>query len=85
MAQQTINTGTSENKGDGDPLRTAFTKANTNFTELYNKTTTLSSSGALTYTATTSSDWNGTAPTTVEAAIDRLAALVKTLNSGTGA
>ena len=35
MARQTINIGTSANKGDGDPLRTAFTKANNNFDELY--------------------------------------------------
>ena len=39
----------------------------------------------ISYTATTDSDWNGTAPTTVGQAIDRLATLVKTLNSGTGA
>jgi hypothetical protein len=37
------------------------------------------------YTPTTSGDWNGTAPTTLSEAIDRLAALVKSLNSGTGA
>lgn len=36
MAKQTINIGTSANKGDGDPLRTAFTKINQNFTEVYN-------------------------------------------------
>ena len=36
MAKQTINIGTSVNKGDGDPLRTAFTKINQNFDELYN-------------------------------------------------
>ena len=35
MARQTINIGTSANKGDGDPLRVAFTKANSNFNELY--------------------------------------------------
>ena len=35
MAQQNINIGTSANKGDGDPIRTAFTKVNANFTELY--------------------------------------------------
>lgn len=35
MAQQTINIGSSANKGDGDPLRTAFDKVNDNFTELY--------------------------------------------------
>ena len=39
----------------------------------------------ISYTATTDSDWNGAAPTTVGQAIDRLATLVKTLNSGTGA
>lgn len=37
MALQTINIGTSANKGDGDPIRTAFTKVNANFTELYAK------------------------------------------------
>jgi hypothetical protein len=39
----------------------------------------------LPYTATTSTDWSGTPPTTIQAAIDRLAAVVKTLNGGTGA
>jgi hypothetical protein len=37
------------------------------------------------YTPATPSDWDGTAPTTIGEAIDRLAALVKSLNSGTGA
>jgi hypothetical protein len=35
MTKQTINLGTAD-KGDGDPLRTAFNKVNENFTELYN-------------------------------------------------
>ncbi len=35
MAKQTINIGSSANDGTGDPLRTAFTKINENFTELY--------------------------------------------------
>ena len=35
MAKQTINLGTSANKGDGDPLRTAFDKVNDNFDEVY--------------------------------------------------
>ena len=35
MAQQTINIGTVANDGTGDPLRTAFNKANDNFTEVY--------------------------------------------------
>ena len=34
MAIQVINIGTSANKGDGDPLRTAFKKINENFAEL---------------------------------------------------
>ena len=41
--------------------------------------------GSLYYAATTPGDWNGSAPTTVGEAIDRLATLVKTLNGGTGA
>ena len=35
MAKQVINLGTSANKGDGDPLRTAFDKVNNNFDEIY--------------------------------------------------
>src|SRR6056297_194868 len=35
MAKQTINIGSSPNDGTGDPLRTAFDKANDNFDELY--------------------------------------------------
>ncbi|SEI67938.1 Chaperone of endosialidase [Sphingobium sp. AP50] len=35
MTQQQINTGTTADDGTGDPLRTAFGKANLNFTELY--------------------------------------------------
>ena len=38
MAQQTIGIGSSANDGTGDPLRTAFTKINANFTELYGST-----------------------------------------------
>jgi hypothetical protein len=38
MAKQTISIGTTANDGTGDPLRTAFTKANENFTEIYNIT-----------------------------------------------
>jgi len=35
MAKEIINIGTTPNKGDGDPLRTAFSKINSNFSELY--------------------------------------------------
>lgn len=37
MAQQVINIGGTANDGTGDPLRTAFTKTNQNFAELYAK------------------------------------------------
>jgi hypothetical protein len=36
MSKQTINIGTTANDRTGDPLRTAFSKINSNFTELYN-------------------------------------------------
>ena len=35
MAKKTINIGSAANDGTGDPLRTAFSKANDNFGELY--------------------------------------------------
>lgn len=35
MTQQLINVGTAPNDATGDPLRTAFTKINANFTEIY--------------------------------------------------
>ena len=35
MAKQVIGIGTTANDGTGDPLRTAFTKSNENFTEVY--------------------------------------------------
>jgi hypothetical protein len=38
MAKQTILTGSTANDHSGDPLRTAFTKVNANFTELYAST-----------------------------------------------
>jgi len=47
MSRLTIDTGTAGNSATGDSLRSAFTKVNTNFTELY--------SGAIT-TETTNAD-----------------------------
>jgi len=38
MTQQTINVGSAPNDNTGDPARTAFTKTNSNFTELYTAT-----------------------------------------------
>lgn len=35
MTQQVINVGSTANDGTGDPLRTAFQKINSNFSELY--------------------------------------------------
>jgi len=61
MTKQVINIGTAANAKNGDPLRTAFTKINANFTELYAGgasetqltngayTLTLGSTGALTF------------------------------------
>lgn len=37
MAQQVINVGAAPNDGTGDPLRTAYQKCNTNFSELYSR------------------------------------------------
>ena len=48
MAIQPINVGTSANKGNGDPLRTAFTKVNNNFTEVYAKLTALEDGSVVT-------------------------------------
>ncbi len=74
MAKKIINVGIEANDKKGDSLRSAFTKVNENFTELY----------AETYLPTTATDWSGTAPTTVGEALDRLATAIKALNS-TGA
>ena len=35
MAKQIINVGTVANDGTGDPIRSAMTKTNENFTEVY--------------------------------------------------
>ena len=37
MAQKNINIGSSANKGDGDPIRTAFSKTQDNFSDLYTR------------------------------------------------
>ncbi len=46
---------------------------------------TLPAGGTVSYTPTTASDWSNPPPTTIESALDRLAAVVKVLNGGTGA
>ena len=50
MTQQTINVGAAPNDGTGDQARTAFTKCNENFTELYNA---VPQEGRLAYTGAT--------------------------------
>ena len=42
MAKQTINIGTAPNDKTGDQLRTAFTKVNDNFTEVYSTSISIS-------------------------------------------
>lgn len=58
MAQQIINVGSSPNKGDGDPLRTAFNKVNENFTDLYAITADIQN-GVITLSATVQGDVQG--------------------------
>lgn len=47
MAKLIVNTGSGPNANNGDSLRTAFTKINTNFTELYNTTSAFDATGSL--------------------------------------
>lgn len=53
MSQQIINTGALPNDGEGDPLRTAFTKINNNFTELYSIASAEGPNGAIQYNLVT--------------------------------
>lgn len=50
MAQEVINVGATPNDGQGNPIRTAFVKTNTNFSELYSR---VQSSPPLTLVGTT--------------------------------
>lgn len=74
MAQQTIDVGSTAGDGTGDPLRSAFTKINENFTELYS-----GNFGNLHYTPNNPADYNGTI-TSVQQALDELAARLRALN-----
>lgn len=47
--------------------------------------TTSLAAASLAYATDSATLWNGTAPTTVDSALDRIALLVRTLNGGTGA
>ena len=59
MSQQLINTGLAD-KGNGDPIRTAFTKVNENFAELYNSVSAVVVASATAPTAPAVGDlwWN---------------------------
>ena len=59
MSQQTINIGTAANAKNGDPLRTAFTKVNANFTELYSNFYVTRLVSTSVYNATTSDRYIG--------------------------
>lgn len=50
-----------------------------------NGTLSLPTGGSITYAPSTPSDWSGTPPTSIESAIDRLAAVIKVLNGDVGA
>tara|TARA_R110000851_G_scaffold118929_3_gene246508 strand:+ start:772 stop:1173 length:402 start_codon:yes stop_codon:yes gene_type:complete len=54
-------------------------------TGLYTDLLNVAAADTLVYTPTTPADWDGTAPTTVLEALDRLATVVKSLNGDTGA
>jgi hypothetical protein len=51
MTQQLIGVGSAADDGTGDPARTAFVKANANFTELYSLQSQTINAGAAAYTA----------------------------------
>ena len=82
MAKQVINIGTVANDGTGDPLRTAFDKANDNFTELYSAGSLSLASDIITFTKA-----DGTTSTVnISAYLDEddRAIASGTLNAGTG-
>ena len=56
MARKIIDTGTLGNPTTGDTLRTAMTKANTNFEELYTDLAATTSSNGILTSATTNDD-----------------------------
>jgi len=53
VTQQIINVGSAISDGTGDPARTAFTKSNDNFTELYARGTVVAPQGRLTLVSAT--------------------------------
>ena len=73
MTKQTINIGAVASDGTGDKLRTAFGKANDNFTELYNGAqTTSSTANTALSTAISSFDFANTVSSVANAAAPAL-------------
>ena len=86
MALVYINTGTSSNKGDGDTLRTAFTKINGMFRELYSslipQVATISTAGVVKPGVGLSVSVNGTLNVTGAASTSTLTILDDSGNPG---
>jgi hypothetical protein len=57
MAKQTINIGSAPNDRTGDQLRTAFTKVNENFTEVYSTAISVSQLKAIVAASTDFADF----------------------------
>ena len=72
MAKQTINVGSGEYSGDGESIRVAFTKVNSNFTEIYTQ-------APLATTATYAQSFNTS--TLVRAAVSATTSLFATTSS----
>ena len=76
MAQQIVNIGIAPNTNTGDPIRTAFTKINDNFTELYTfnlgQTAGSASQGFVNYSATTKTAGQFYGGTTAPDSVTRL-------------
>ena len=73
-----LGTKTTANLTEGSNLYYTTARHDSDFT-------TSLSAASLAYATDSATLWNGTAPTTVDSALDRMALLVRTLNGGTGA
>jgi hypothetical protein len=82
--QATVNAGITINRGNAANVNLIWNET-TDKWQISDANGTFANVAIEFYTPTVPSDWNATPPTTTAEAIDRLAALVKILNSGTGA
>jgi hypothetical protein len=71
MTKQVINTGSAANDGTGDTLRTAATKINSNFTELYNDVASITGNTAISTTAQSAFDKANSANTLAQSAYNQ--------------